>query len=299
MNQNILNAALKVIDARRLAAEATAKKNKEQALKLPEFFHAHNDYITSVIDDAKQGQVSEKTKALKRTLDTLSKKLEVGAIEPAYFCPVCHDNGYSDGKPCQCLKSEINKILVEQSGFGELCSFQDARFDIFENSEYMKRVYQKLEAWCKSDFKKNMVYLSGGTGTGKTYLLKCMANELIARGKLTTLVTAYKLNQDFLKSHSSRDLKERDAIISQYMDIEVLFIDDLGTEITAPGITNSYIYALLNERKVRNLPTVITSNLTMFDLTDKYDERITSRISDETTIKIYFDGEDLRRKQKN
>ena len=299
MNQNILNAAMKVIDANRLRAERIAKENKKEALKLPEFFHAHNDYVASVIDDAKRGNPSEKTKTLKRALDTLCKKLELGAIEPEYSCPICNDRGIINGKHCSCLKREINKILVEQSGFGSLNSFEDAHFELFENPEYMKKIYEKLQAWCNSDFKKNMVYLSGGTGTGKTYLLKCMANELINRGKLTTLVTAYKLNQDFLKSHASRNLNEKEALLAQYLDIEVLFIDDLGTEITAPGITNSYIYALLNERKMRGLPTVITSNLSLADLTDNYDERITSRIADETTIKIFIAGEDLRLKQKN
>lgn len=298
MNPSIINLAMKLIDANRLSAERVAKENKEKALKIPEFFHAHNDYIDAVIEDAKCGQVSEKTKSLKRALISLGKKLEIGAIEPQYSCPVCNDKGYVNGSYCQCLKKEVNNILVEQSGFGSLCDFADARFDIFANGELMKKIYQKLQAWCNSDFKKNMVYLSGGTGTGKTYLLKCMAKEFINRGKLTSLVTAYKLNQDFLKSHASRDLKEKDALLSQYMDIEVLFIDDLGTEITQIGITGNYLYALINERKMRNLPTIITSNLDFDTLIELYDERIVSRILDETTIKITIDGEDLRLKQK-
>jgi len=294
---NCLDKALQKINQNRLDAEKIARENKAKALSHPEFAKNYREYISEVISEAKTGKASGNLDNLKEKIEKCLKNLNISSIEPQYSCPKCQDSGYLDGKQCECLKREINKILTEESGFGGLIDFNNVKYDIFNNSDYMKKVYDKLRAWCNSDFKKNMVYLSGGTGTGKTYLLKCMANELISRGKLTTLVTAYKLSQDCLKSHASRDLQEKDSIIDKYFSSEILFIDDLGTEVNKSSITNSYIYTIINERKMRNLPTIITSNLSLADLSDNYDERITSRIADENTIKIYLEGEDLRLKK--
>lgn len=286
--------ALKIIDTRRLNAEVLARENLEQAMKNTEFAEMRKEYIASVINDAKMGKASENTEKLLKNLEKLLKKLNLGAIKPVYSCQKCNDTGYQDGKMCSCLKAEINSRLRKQSGFGELESFDKVKFDIFENADLMKKVYVKMREWTNSDFKKKIVFLSGGTGTGKTYLLKCMANEIIARGKLARLVTAYKLSQDCLKSHTSRDEEERDELLRAYLECEVLFIDDLGTEVNLSPLTINYIYTILNERKMRGLPTVITTNLSLADIRDSYDERIYSRIADENTIKIQFTGKDLR-----
>ena len=76
-----------------------------------------------------------------------------------------------------------------------------------------------------------------------------------------------------------------------------MFIDDLGTETLFKNSTLENIYLIINERKIRKLPTVITSNLALNDLGAFYGERIYSRIVDrETSITIYLDGEDKRLK---
>ncbi len=294
---NAVDKALSIVHQKRLNAELIAKQNREKALQNKDFALSYKEYMNEVISQAKQGNFNKNLEKTKQNLDLTLKKLNIGEIEPKYSCTKCNDNGYIDGKQCDCLKQEINKILTQESGFGELIDFKNVKFDIFENQELMKKIYQKLEAWCNSDFKKKMVFLSGGTGTGKTYLLKCMANELIKRRKLTTLVTAYRLSQDCLKSHACRDIYEKEAIISRYLESEVLFIDDLGTEVNTSTLTNNYVYTIINERKMRNLPTVITTNLSLADIRDNYDERIYSRIADDTTIKIQLNGKDLRLKK--
>jgi DNA replication protein DnaC len=152
-----------------------------------------------------------------------------------------------------------------------------------------------MQEWCHSNFDKNIIYLSGQTGTGKTYLSTCMANELIKLGKLVLLTSSFKLNQDFIKSYACKDLETKNNILSKYLDVEVLFIDDLGTELRQPNITGNYLYHIINERRLNKKPTVITTNLNLEDLRDYYDERIFSRIVDKTNaICIYLEGKDLR-----
>ncbi len=294
---NYLNNAKQAILQRRQNAERVARENKEKALSHPEFAELYREYVDTMIQEARLGKKSGNLPKIKAEMENELSKLNIPTLDAQYSCKKCQDAGYIDGKICECLKREINALLIKESGFGSLEDFGKANYDIFENPAYMKKVYDKLKAWCQSDFKKDMVYLSGGTGTGKTYILKCMANEFISLSKLTTLVTAYKLGQDCLKSHASRDFEEKDAILDKYLSCDVLFIDDLGTEVNKSNITSSYIYTLLNERRMRHLPTIITSNLSLDELDDCYDERITSRIADDNTIKIYLEGKDLRLKK--
>lgn len=298
MNNKIVEEALFVINQKGNKAEIEAQKNKEKALQDKIFADLYRNYTKAMIENAKSGNKKDLTHQKKAYEDRL-KELKISSIFPVYSCPVCEDQGYKDGHMCNCLKNEINKILVRESGFGALEDFAKTKFDIFKNAEYMKKVYAKMQEWCHSNFDKNIVYLSGGTGVGKTHLIKCMANELIGRGKLVVLTSAFAMNQDFLKSYSTRDLEEKNNILDKYLDCEVLFIDDLGSEFVQKGITTTYLYQIFNERKIKHKPTVITSNLDLKDLRDYYDERISSRIIDRrTSICLLIDGDDLRLKNR-
>lgn len=298
MNNKIVEEALFVINQKGNKAEIEAQKNKEKALQDKIFADLYRNYTKAMIENAKSGNKKDLTHQKKAYEDRL-KELKISSIFPVYSCPICEDQGYKDGHMCKCLKNEINKILVRESGFGSLEDFSKTKFDIFKNADYMKKVYAKMQEWCHSKFDKNIVYLSGGTGVGKTHLIKCMANELIGRGKLVVLTSAFAMNQDFLKSYSTRDLEEKNNILDKYLDCEVLFIDDLGSEFIQKGITSSFLYQVLNERKIKNRPTVITSNLDLKDLRDYYDERISSRIIDKrTSICLLIDGDDLRLKNR-
>ena len=251
-----------------------------------------------MIENAKQGKKSDLS-TKKSAYEKRLKELKIDSVEPDYFCKKCNDSGYIEGQKCQCLKDELNKIILRESGFVSLEEFENAKFDIFENGEYMKKVYSKMKEWCGSNFDKTVILLSGGTGVGKTHLSKCMANELIKKGHLVTLTTAFKMNQDFLKSYSSRDLEEKQALLEKYLSAEILFIDDLGTELVQKGITVNFLYQVLNERKSNKMPTVITTNLDLKDIRDTYDERISSRIIDkQTSICLQIDGKDLRLNKK-
>ena len=299
MRQNILNKALAVINKRRYEAESNATNNKIEAFKNKEYKALYQQYVSKMIDDAKNNVEDKKElNKLKKELDAVSKKYNLPDTEPKYTCKKCEDTGFIEGKYCSCLVSEINKILIKDSGFSKLEDFAKVSYDIFDDKETMKKLYNKMQEWCHSNFDKKIVYLAGNTGTGKTHLIRCMANELIKLNHVVLLTTSFAMNQDFLKSYACKNLEVKNEILDKYLSCDILFIDDLGTELRQDGITNNYLYLVLNERQERGKATVITSNMTLEDVRDYYDERISSRIINKAiSILYYINGSDLRLKK--
>lgn len=295
MKQQLINSALEVLHERERRAKDIAEKNKKQALNDKKFENLHQKYANYVISYAKGDIKKEDVLAVKKELNERLKELGIGPTEPQFSCKKCEDTGLVDGGYCECLKKEVSKILISQSGFSKLHSFKESNFEIFSNGEEIKKIYSLMEKWCKKDSDKKIVYLLGNTGTGKTFLTSCMANEFISQGKIVYMTTAFNLSQDFLKFHKSFDDKEKASVFENYLETEVLFIDDLGTEPIYNNVTREYLYLLINERRNKGLRTIITSNLEPIDLREKYDERIFSRILDkESSIILKLESKDVR-----
>ena len=297
MNSKILEKAKEIINKNKISAENLALQNKIKAFENKPFKEFYQKYITQMLEDTKQGKTGDYS-FYTENINKMLKNLNISSIEPQYSCKKCNDTGIVNGKYCTCIIEIMNQLLKEESGFNNLEEFSQARFDIFDEPENMKKIYEKMRKWCCSDFNKLIVFISGDTGTGKTHLIKCMANELIKNHHLVYITSAFSMNQDFLKSQSCKDIEQKQNILSKYLNSEILIIDDLGTEIRQPNITNSYLYQILNERKIKKLPTLITTNLDLKDLLDYYDERVASRIIDKkTTIPLQIRGVDLKLKK--
>ncbi len=296
MKTSVIEKAKKIIDNRRFDAENEALKNKVKAFEDKTFKELYQDYTTKMIESCREGEaLSSKVQNIKKRYQKRLKEIGIASIDPDYYCKKCNDSGYVEGKYCSCLIKEINNILKKESGFDRLEEFDKTDFSIFENADEMKKLYEKMKAWCHSKFDKNLIFIAGNTGVGKTHLIKCMANELINLNHVVLLTSSFAMHQDFVKSYSTRDLDEKSSLLDRYLNSEVLFIDDLGTELRQPNITINYLYQVINERKMNRLPTIITSNLDLYELKDYYDERISSRIIDKaSSICIFVKGKDLR-----
>lgn len=291
MKQSTISKALAIVQAKKRKAESEYQDKISPLYQNKNFEELDKKYTRLLIENSrKEANGEEVDKGEEETLKSQLDKMKNNA-QPQYSCKLCNDSGYTKGQMCTCLKKEISKILLEGSGFEKLENFDDAK----KTSGNLEKIYELMQKWCNSDFKKNLIYLAGPTGVGKTYLMRAMANELIERGKVVKISTAFAINQDF-KEFSKR---QNDDILNKYLDCEVLFIDDLGTEPIYKNVTLEYLYLIINERKMRKLPTIITSNLDLSDISDRYDERITSRIADrDTSITLLMCGEDRRLKNK-
>ena len=94
----------------------------------------------------------------------------------------------------------------------------------------------------------------------------------------------------------SRDESKKNSIQQDIVSCDLLIIDDLGTELTNAFVATS-LFTCLNERHLQKKSTIISTNLSLKDLRDKYSERISSRISlNYKIIKLY--GDDIRVKKR-
>ena len=131
---------------------------------------------------------------------------------------------------------------------------------------------------------------------GKTFLSSCVANELIKKDK-TVLYQSAPIMLDKIIDYKFG--KSNENIVDAIYDVDLLIIDDLGTEIVnsirVTELLNIINARLLNTNKITK--TIISTNLSLQDLFDTYEERIISRIIGNYNV-CYFFGDDIRVKNK-
>lgn len=216
-------------------------------------------------------------------------------LKPRYGCEMCGDSGYLEsGELCPCVKARLAGRMYASSGIGENAGFD--RFDdsVFKDTEQLKRTRRAAEI-CRQYAKAleingaNGLLLMGETGLGKTFLLDCIAREVMQGGLNIKKYTAYNLIDAQLRA-----VRQREAG-PELTGAELLLIDDLGTEPMIPGITIETLFAVINERQFAKKATVIATNLDRTELFNRYGDRIFSRLfaSREYAV-ITLKGKDLR-----
>ncbi len=251
--------------------------------------------------------ISERKKAL-----LLANHFPADYLDEIFTCPDCRDTGYVNQAPCHCLKDEIVKLLYSRSELQEILNREN--FDSFDYSLYSDDYIDETTGISAAEnietvidhchyfinhFDKtfdNLLFY-GRAGTGKTFLINCIAKELIEKSYSVIYLSAVQLF-DLMADYSFR--RDNHSVYSQIsMDelihCDLLIIDDLGTEMTN-SFTDSSLFDCLNERLIHQKSTVISTNLSLQELQDRYEERIFSRAAGNyTPLKIF--GDDIRIKK--
>ena len=133
-------------------------------------------------------------------------------------------------------------------------------------------------------------------GCGKTFMSNCIADSLLKKGKTVLYQTAPILLDSVITYKMSRQKDSLDNICKSILDVDLLIIDDLGTE-SLNSMKLSELFTILNTRILnlnnKSTKTIISTNLNIKDIFNNYEERIGSRIAGYYDI-YYFFGKDLR-----
>ena len=229
-----------------------------------------------------------------------------------YRCEYCKDTGFIINERCKCYLKRLIKKLYKLSNIAEDV-LERENFQTFEDNKFsdeinkiqgisprknINHIREKAKKFI-NDFKKNYINLLflGEVGCGKTFMCHCIIKGLIEEhvavlyitiSKLCTIFEDYKFNRQNMP-----ELNEQMEIIS---NVDLLVIDDLGTELTTI-VTTAALFEVLNERLLSQKSVIISTNLTLEELKEKYTERIMSRIAGNYET-IEFFGKDIRKEQK-
>ena len=137
------------------------------------------------------------------------------------------------------------------------------------------------------------LFLQGGTGLGKTFLSTCIARVVSERGFSVVYDTAAGVFSKYEAEKFGRgDQEEARGDIRRLENCDLLILDDLGTEFPTAFVTSA-LYTLLNTRIAGGRKTVISSNLTLDELSERYSAPIMSRLTGEFYV-LKFAGSDIR-----
>ncbi len=222
-------------------------------------------------------------------------------LEPIYDCPDCRDTGYLTGssQKCHCFRDQEIALLYEQSNIREIISrenFSTLSFQYYEGED-LRRFQEAVRI--SLDFVENFnkgyqnLFFYGTVGTGKSFLSGCIAHELLRKGRSVIYFSASGLFDRLARlSFDTKSKEDLSRFCQDLYQCELIIIDDLGTELTNAFVT-SQLFTCLNERFLRRKPTVISTNLSLEELRDRYSDRIFSRVTSSFEI-CKLTGPDIR-----
>ena len=236
-------------------------------------------------------------------------------LEPSYTCKKCADTGYVDNEKCSCLKSLEAQLINEEAGLPGFLpehGLEKISVSVYDDSAPMpdlpgkkltQRTYMEKNVipWCRKyleDFDRegsHDLFLTGPTGTGKTFISGCIAKSLIDRQKTVIYISAADLFDMYRKAAVREEDDASGSRLEKIRDCDLLILDDLGTEAVS-DFSVSKLFSLISHRLGKGLSTIISSNCDLNDISRTYGERISSRIKGSFS-EIYFFGTDLRLKK--
>lgn len=142
------------------------------------------------------------------------------------------------------------------------------------------------------------LYIYGNFGSGKTYFLSALANELAQKDIKSIMVFMPDLSRNLKNAMAENLLESR---VNLLKDVDVLMLDDLGGEMVSSWLRDEIIAPIIQYRMINNKPIYITSNLdynllrehfasTRDDLDNIKANRILERIK-KMTKRVCFDQE--------
>lgn len=163
-----------------------------------------------------------------------------------------------------CKELKEKEAALEKKG--EEAEITKARIkDIDKTDGNRIKVLKWLDSFYKNydETKCNKgIYLHGSFGSGKTFLLAALLNELhINKNVNFEIIYFPKLLRNLKDNFNLLDSK-----VNYYSNVEILLIDDIGAEKVSDWGRDEILGTILQERMNNHLTTFFTSNLTIDEL---------------------------------
>ena len=231
-------------------------------------------------------------------------------MEETPFCSLCGDRGWRGSSPCVCLKNLCQKEQIQE--LSSLLDLGEQSFDTFRLEYYDPKLWPKFQrsprqnmefilSACRdyanqfTTYPHKNLFLNGSPGLGKTFLSACIARVVSEKGFSVVYDTAAKVFSRFEVrkfARSEEELRQANDDARRYLSCDLLILDDLGSEFTTPFV-QAALYELINTRLIENRHTVISSNLNLPAVRQRYSPQVASRLEGEYLLMAFF-GDDIR-----
>lgn len=141
--------------------------------------------------------------------------------------------------------------------------------------------------------KKGLIF-GGPCGCGKTHLACAIANKLLPMGVDVKFV---RLADLYDRLRATYDGAERESeVMNEYKEVKLLIVDDVGTTATTEWSASQF-HTIIDGRMNYELPTILTTNLTLEELSKKFDTRTVDRFK-EGFFTFYIEASSYRQESK-
>lgn len=200
--------------------------------------------------------------------------------------------GMSDGVCISCRKSvhirDHITTYLEKSGIPP--KYLDCSFETFKPADGIDHCLKICMRYVTEPVCN--LFLYGGCGTGKTHLAVAIARDLLMKGKEVLFTSVPRLLFEIRKTFRQSSDDTETFSMEKYISCPFLILDDFGLEKDTEWSKQTLDY-IIYERDNNLSPTVITSNLSLDELSEKMGERISSRLAGIGKI-VFFNGRDYR-----
>lgn len=179
----------------------------------------------------------------------------------------------------------INK-LYKQNYVGR--KFQNLNFENFNinsDNEIAVKVANDYTSKCITKKQTKGLIITGESGLGKTHLAASIANKLIKNGKIVLMGRLTTL-LDMLKETFRDNTKSENELIELYSNVDMIIIDDLGTEKISNWALEK-LYTIIQNRNENRLPIIITTRFDKQGLIERFSQSQDEQLVDAIISKLY------------
>lgn len=175
--------------------------------------------------------------------------------------------------PCDYYKSQLHLGYIQNVHMPK--SMVHASFETLHaeaNREVLFRLaYDFIKYYNnKGEYRKG-IFLYGSMGSGKTYAMCAIANELAKRGTGCAVVYFPELIAE-IKAGFHTESEGRGNRVEKLKNVPVLMLDDIGSESVTSWMRDEVLGRILNHRMMHELPTFFTSNFNFEQLQSHYEQ---------------------------
>lgn len=183
------------------------------------------------------------------------------------------------------FREVINKIY-KQNYIGK--KFQNLNFENFNSNSENELAITIAKDYVNKNIRSsnaNGLIIMGESGVGKTHLAASIANKLIENDKIV-LMGRLTILLDMIKETFKDSTKSENELIELYSNVDMIIIDDLGTEKISNWALEK-LYTIIENRNENRLPIMITTRFDKQGLIERFSQSQDEQLVDAIISKLY------------